>query len=238
MKFIVPKLKYKGKTVQFQRVRAKKNPKIEQLDSKILTEEEQKEIQERSFSKIAEENVVKQQTPNWKLYWVDNSLSKQLHDSEWWSSQILLDTLDLLPDPNAEEEEDEDEEISNFLDDINLKAEAIEEFDGLNEDFSYFVVIVNLELLMRGHAICITTQDRKINIDVPSLYSLTVNLPIIFDKEKSKSFFDCKRRVLWIVLPLGGLDEKTIHENTPESEGKIEESKENLIDLSDNLEMF
>ena len=69
MKYTVPKMKYKGKTVQFQRVRARKGPKIQQLDSKVLSEEEQRKIQEQNYNKIKEEeNVVKQQRPKWKLY--------------------------------------------------------------------------------------------------------------------------------------------------------------------------
>lgn len=69
LQYSVPRMKYKGKTIQYQRVRAKKDPKIEQLDSKILTEEEQKEIQERSYSKVKEhETVVKQKKPDWKLF--------------------------------------------------------------------------------------------------------------------------------------------------------------------------
>ena len=198
MRYTVPKMKYKGKTIQFQRVRAKKDPKIQQLDSKVLSEDEQKEIQDRNFAKVTEqEAVVKQKQPDWKLFCVDKSLSSQLFDTKWWSSQLLLDKLDLLPDPNAEEEEDEEEEeIQNFKDDINLKTEAIEEYDGLNDNFAYFVIVANLELLMRGHSIKLITQERKVNIDVPNLYSLTLNLPMIFDKENAKSYFDCKRRVL------------------------------------------
>jgi hypothetical protein len=33
MRFILPKMKYKGKTVEFQRIKAKKGPKIQQMDS-------------------------------------------------------------------------------------------------------------------------------------------------------------------------------------------------------------
>ena len=39
-KYTIPKLKYKGATVQYQRVRAKKVPKIETLKTQELTKEE------------------------------------------------------------------------------------------------------------------------------------------------------------------------------------------------------
>jgi hypothetical protein len=69
MKYSVPKLKYKGNTVQYQRIRAKKNVKIEQLNSKPLTEEEQSDIQAKNYEKIKEqETEVKQQRPKWKLF--------------------------------------------------------------------------------------------------------------------------------------------------------------------------
>ena len=246
LKYSVPKMKYKGKTIQFQRIRAKKNPKIEQLDSKILSEDEQKEIQERSYSKVKELDVVKQNRPDWKLYWVHHSFQSQLFDSKWWSSQLLLDKLDLIEDPEKDfEDEEEDEEIQNFLDKTKVKWEIIEEYDGLNEDFGYFVIVANLNLLMRGHAIKILTQERKINIDVPNLYSLTINLPILFDKDESKAFFDCKRRVLWVVLPLEGLKKKSNivessvdNKNIPEKAeiSEDQKSKDLTVDLnSDEL---
>lgn len=69
LKYSVPKLKYKGNTVQYQRIRVKKNPKIEQLDSKPLTEEEQSDIQAKNYSKIKEQEIeIKQQKPKWKLF--------------------------------------------------------------------------------------------------------------------------------------------------------------------------
>lgn len=67
LKYTKPKIKYKGKTVQFQRIRAKKNPKIEQLDTKVLSEEEQQKIQSDNFEKVTE-TVVRQKRPDWKLF--------------------------------------------------------------------------------------------------------------------------------------------------------------------------
>jgi hypothetical protein len=40
-KYTIPKLKYKGATVQYQRVKAKKGPKFETLKTQELTPEEQ-----------------------------------------------------------------------------------------------------------------------------------------------------------------------------------------------------
>jgi hypothetical protein len=86
LKYKAPKnLKYKGKTVQFQRIRATKAPKIEQLDSQNLSEEELGKMNASSYNKIKEEKLnVKQKRPNWKLYCVGNQLKDSLYDSEWW----------------------------------------------------------------------------------------------------------------------------------------------------------
>lgn len=142
IKYTRPKLKYKGKTIQFQRVRAKKNPKIEQLDSKVLSEEEQQKIQEDNYSKIKEEeDVIKQQQPQWKLFCVKSDLKDKLYDQQWWCDQILIDKLDILPDPNSTEDEEKNEDIDNFMDEPTIHSEIIEEYDGLNDNFAYFVLV-------------------------------------------------------------------------------------------------
>ena len=202
MKFTTPKLKYKGKTVQWQRVRAKKNPKIEQLDSKPLTEEDQKKIQEVNFSKIKDEEMeIKQQIPKFKLYCAKSDLKDKL------------------------------------VNEINFQEEGIEEYDGLNENYAFFVISTHLEMLMRGHAIKILTQDRKVKVDVPNLYSLTLNLPVLFDTENSKAYFDCNKRILNIVLPLHGFysnDEKQIVQEVI-AEPEIKETTIPLKTIADEL---
>lgn len=97
-----------------------------------------------------------------------------------------------MVDPKTEDEQldEEKDKIENFMDDPKYETEILEEYDGLNDNFAYFVLIANLEMLMRGHSIKIITQERRINIDVPNLYSLTVNLPLPFDKDDAKAYFD------------------------------------------------
>ncbi len=62
-----------------------------------------------------------------------------------------------------------------------------------------------MDLLMRGSSILVVTQGEKINVRVHSLYKLAMCLPMAFDVEDSKAFFDCKTRVLGIVLPVSGM---------------------------------
>ena len=120
------------------------------------------------------------------------------------------------------------------MDDPKYETELIEEYDGLNDNFAYFVLVANLEMLMRGHSIKIITQERRVNIDVPSLYSLTVNLPLPFDKEDAKAYFDCTKRTLALILPLEGLKRK---EETPELVTEIKEttSTPHVKEISEDL---
>lgn len=63
-------MKYKGKTVQFQRVRAKKGPKIQEMNDVENNEEERQRLETKSFEhqkrKMVEEVV--EATPDWQLY--------------------------------------------------------------------------------------------------------------------------------------------------------------------------
>jgi PIH1 N-terminal domain len=49
LRFTIPKMKYKGKTVQFQRVRAKKGPKITEVGREEMSEEERVQMENRSL---------------------------------------------------------------------------------------------------------------------------------------------------------------------------------------------
>ena len=168
MRFTQPNnLKYKGKTVQWQRIRAKKNPKIEQLNSKPLSEEEQQKIQNENFAKVKEQAFLAQHKADWKLYCIHKQLKNVIFDSSWWEKQILIDKLEILPDPDAQDEEEKDDQIDQFMDiDFSSNFELVEEYDGLNENFAFYVVLVKLQMLMRGHSIKIITQGKKININL------------------------------------------------------------------------
>jgi ribosomal protein S24E len=237
LKYKVPKhLKYKGKTVQFQRVRARKGPKIEQLNAKIFSDEEQKKIQETNYDKVKnEEMVVKQKKPNWKLYWIGHELKGCILSEEWWWKQLLIDKLELIVDPDKDEEDDAYEKVDNFLDETTMKRPIIEEYDGLNDNFNYFVVVANLNMLMRGHSIRILTQERKVSIDVPNLYYLTINFPILFDKKNAKAYFDWKRRTLAVILPIEVFEEEIVNQLVVEK--PKDERKEDTVttDIKEEL---
>lgn len=92
-------MRYKGKTIQFQRVRAKKAPKIEQVSSDILTEEERKRLEQRGLEEAKKgtkriEEIV-EQTPDWQLYCVIKQEQQQVEDqfakfetAEFWQNLV------------------------------------------------------------------------------------------------------------------------------------------------------
>lgn len=65
LRFTIPKMKYKGATVQFQRIKAKKNPKIQEIE---MSPEERAEMERKGLEeqKLKESQAEKQ--PQWKLY--------------------------------------------------------------------------------------------------------------------------------------------------------------------------
>jgi len=56
-KYTIPKMKYKGKTVQLQRIRGKKAPKIEEIKA-----------EQKAFEKTVRDAKSAVQTPEWKLF--------------------------------------------------------------------------------------------------------------------------------------------------------------------------
>lgn len=84
------------------------------------------------------------------------------------------------------------------------EEDPIEEYDGLNVNFAYFVVILQLPLLMRGHSIKVSKFERKVKVEVPSLYKLGLNLPLEYDASSGLAYFDLKKRVLSLILPVVG----------------------------------
>ena len=66
MRFTMPKLKYKGATVQFQRVRAKKAPKIEEVE---MTPEERAELERKAFEEEKRKEALAEKKPEWQLYY-------------------------------------------------------------------------------------------------------------------------------------------------------------------------
>ena len=65
MRFSIPKMKYKGSTVQFQRIKAKKGPKITEV---VMSPQEKAEREAKGLEEAKVKEAQKEKTPLWKLY--------------------------------------------------------------------------------------------------------------------------------------------------------------------------
>ena len=58
-------MKYKGNTIQLQRIRAKKAPKIQEVQ---LSDEEKKKMEQRALEEYKRLDALREKEPKWKLY--------------------------------------------------------------------------------------------------------------------------------------------------------------------------
>jgi len=67
-------MKYKGDTVEFQRIKVKKGPKIQEVE---MTEEEKQQMEEKAMEEERRREAVREKEPKFKLYCVmDGRLNK------------------------------------------------------------------------------------------------------------------------------------------------------------------
>ena len=80
-RFSIPKIKYKGDTIQYQRVRAKKTPKIQEVP---MTEEEKAALEQRALEEERRREAMREKEPDWKLYCImDKRLDKDFGKEEY-----------------------------------------------------------------------------------------------------------------------------------------------------------
>jgi hypothetical protein len=74
-------MKYKGSTIQFQRVRAKKGPRIQEV---AMTEEERKRNEERAMEEERRREALREKEPEFSLYCImDNRLNLDFSNEEY-----------------------------------------------------------------------------------------------------------------------------------------------------------
>lgn len=78
-RFTIPKMKYKGATIEFQRVKAKKGgPKIQEVE---MTAEERQRLAERAMEEERRKEALREKEPKWKLFCVlDERFNKDFAD--------------------------------------------------------------------------------------------------------------------------------------------------------------
>ena len=80
----MPKLAYKGATVQYQRVKAKKAPKIEEVE---LTEEQRREAEQRAFEEQKQKDALSEKQPAWKLY-INLEDKNEIMRQDFWEKMV------------------------------------------------------------------------------------------------------------------------------------------------------
>jgi len=158
MRFTIPKMKYKGDTVAFQRIKARKGPKIQEVE---MSEEEKKIMEEKALEEERRREALREKEPKFKLFCIlDGRLNKDFSNREYLG-QIVK---------NAFEGEvgDENDRWTTLVESFDMKQQydVFEEYDGLNnEDAQGLLLVVTLPLLTRGHAIqCHVLHDEHIMV--------------------------------------------------------------------------
>lgn len=148
MRFTIPKMKYKGSTIQYQRIKVKKGPKITEVE---MTEEERKAMEEKALAEEKRREALREKEPKWKLYCIlDERLNKDFGNQEFISEKIIK---------NAYENDctgDENDRWSHLQENFEMKQQfdVFEEYDGLNQVDSHgLMLVVHMPLMSRGHAI-------------------------------------------------------------------------------------
>jgi len=74
-------MKYKGSTIQYQRVKAKKNPKIQEMK---MTEEEKRKLEEQAMEEERKREALREKEPDYSMYCImDDRLNKDFGSKEY-----------------------------------------------------------------------------------------------------------------------------------------------------------
>ena len=238
-------LKYKGKTVRSQRIRARK-VKIDEIindsnekDKKLKEKSGEENININSKNNLAneinKEVNEKGKTPNWNFIIIKAKETSDINGAlfkeiENIAKNKILNNNGLL----------------NFDMLVNEKKEKLYEyFNGFNASPKYgigLLLLIEMELLVKSTGIRLNLSDESLTLYVSKLYSLEMNLPYKIDSKNSKSFFNLESRILYIYLPFyqKDIDDfRAIEENErikSEKEAN-KENMENIVDIGDKINL-
>ena len=234
-------LKYKGKTVRSQRIRARKVKIDEIIDNSNEKEKNLKKNQGEGgvgtdqgmgsrtniANEINKEVNEKGKTPNWnfviinveKTSDINGALFKQIESEA--KNKILNNNGNINFDMLVNEE----------------KNKLFKYFNGFNASPKYgigILLLIEMELLVKSGGIRLNLSDESLTMYVPKLYSLEMNLPYKVNSKSANSFFNLDSRILYIYLPFYEKDIedfKILEENERIKNEK--EKKEGQIGSSD-----
>ena len=118
----MPKMNYKGATVQFQRVKVKKAPKIEEVE---MTEEERHELEKKALEEQKIKESLAEKKPQWNLYY-DLKGDSEIMTRDYWTKLIDEQFENVAGDA------DDRWQILRSEFQVQETLDQFEEFDGQN----------------------------------------------------------------------------------------------------------
>ena len=236
-------LKYKGKTVRSQRIRARK-VKIDEIIND--SNEKDKKLKEKSgeenmnsstniANEINKEVNEKGKTPNWNFIIIKAKETSDINGALF--KEIESEAKSKILNNNG---------LVNFDMLVNERKDKLfEYFNGFNASPKYgigLLLLIEMELLVKSTGIRLNLSDESLTLYVSKLYSLEINLPYKIDSKNSKSFFNLESRILYIYLPFyqKDIDDfRAIEENEriKNEKEKGKENGENVVDITDKINL-
>lgn len=236
-------LKYKGKTVRSQRIRARK-VKIDEIIND--SNEKDKKLKEKSgeenmnsstniANEINKEVNEKGKTPNWNFIIIKAKETSDINGALF--KEIESEAKSKILNNNG---------LINFDMLVNERKDKLfEYFNGFNASPKYgigLLLLIEMELLVKSSGIRLNLSDESLTLYVSKLYSLEMNLPYKINSKNSKSFFNLESRILYIYLPFyqKDIDDfRAIEENEriKNEKEKGKENGENVVDITDKINL-
>jgi hypothetical protein len=194
-------LKYKGKTVRSQRIRARK-VKIDEIindsnekDKKLKEKKNEEENMNANIAnEINKEVNEKGKTPNWNFIIIKAKDTSDINGALF--KEIESEAKSKILNNNG---------LVNFDMLVNSKKDKLfDYFNGFNGSPKYgigLLLLIEMELLVKSTGIRLNLSDESLTLYVSKLYSLEINLPYKINSKDSKSFFNLESRILYIYLP-------------------------------------
>ena len=238
-------LKYKGKTVRSQRIRARKVKIDEIIDNSNEKEknlngnnnmENGTNIGDRTniANEINKEVNEKGKTPNWNFIIIKAEKTSDINGALFKEIENEAKSKILNNNGNV-----------NFDMLVNDKKDKLfEYFNGFNASPKYgigILLLIEMELLVKSSGIRLNLSDESLTMYVPKLYSLEMNLPYKINSKNANSFFNLESRILYIYLPFYEKDIedfKALEENERiKNEKEKKEGEVHTIDISEKIKL-
>jgi hypothetical protein len=234
-------LKYKGKTVRSQRIRARK-VKIDEIindsnekDKKLKEKKNEEENMNANIAnEINKEVNEKGKTPNWNFIIIKAKDTSDINGALF--KEIESEAKSKILNNNG---------LVNFDMLVNSKKDKLfDYFNGFNGSPKYgigLLLLIEMELLVKSTGIRLNLSDESLTLYVSKLYSLEINLPFKINSKDSKSFFNLESRILYIYLPFyqKDIDDfKRLEENERiKNEKEKNKDNENSFEINDKINL-